>query len=296
MSTLIVGCGYLGRRVGQRLSNRHDKVYGTVRSEARASSLGRWGITPLIADVLDVESLKALPAVDRVVYCVGFDRSSGIAMRRVYVEGLANVFQALAGRTARMLYVSSTSVYGQTDGSWVDEDSPTEPTTESGRICLEAEQSAGSLARESGMELVVVRLSGLYGPGRIIGRTTVLNGDPIGGDPEKYLNLIHVEDAASASISALDWGVAGRLYLASDDRPMVRREYFRWLAILLSEEVPPIRFEPSQPASSEAARDASNKRVCNQRIKSELGLALKYLDFPSGSFETLDMERSGWAE
>src|SRR5205823_3768710 len=81
MSCLIVGCGYLGRRVGAILSARQEKVYGTTRSEERASTLKPLGIIPVVADVLEPNSLITLPKVDRVFYCVGFDRSTGTPLR-----------------------------------------------------------------------------------------------------------------------------------------------------------------------------------------------------------------------
>ncbi len=144
MSTLIVGCGYVGERVGQVFVRRGESVFGTVRSGSRAAALARLGIKPVVADVLRSESLESLPAVDRVLYCVGFDRSSGADMRTLYVDGLRNLLRALPRPTTRLVYASSTSVYGQSRGEWVDEDSPTEPIQESGRICLEAEQEGAS--------------------------------------------------------------------------------------------------------------------------------------------------------
>jgi nucleoside-diphosphate-sugar epimerase len=292
VSTLIVGCGYLGLRIGTRLSNRHEIVYGTVRSERRVEALRRSGIAPLIVDVLDTEALKTLPRVEHVIYTVGFDRSAGIPMRRVYVEGLANVIRTIASPSVRMVYVSSTGVYGQTDGEWVDEDSPTEPTSESGKICLEAERIAGSLAKETGLELVILRLSGLYGPGRIITATSLNRlraGEPIPGDPTKYLNMIHIDDAASATICVLDWGTAGRTYLASDDRPILRRDYYQLPAEMFP-DAPPVRFQQPDPNSGKVGRDSSNKRVSNQRIKSELGFTLQYPHVLDGFFASLDME------
>jgi nucleoside-diphosphate-sugar epimerase len=278
MSTLIVGCGYLGSRIGRQLANRQEPVFGTVRTVGSIPS----GITPLVADVLDPASLVRLPEVDRVVYCVGFDRSAGIPMRRVYVEGLANVLDVLGRRTKRVLYVSSTGVYGQTDGGWVDEDSPAEPSTESGRVCLEAEHTARRFAERDGFELVLVRYSGLYGPDRIIGRDALRLGKPIVGDPDRYLNLIHVDDAATAAILALDHAPARRLYLASDDEPMLRRDYYERLSALLPDH-PPLRFVSPEPGSPAALREGSNKRVGNRRIKTELGLQLVYPNALSAS-------------
>ena len=289
MRTLIVGCGYLGRRVGQRLANRHETVFGTVRSERRAGELAGWGIEPVIADVLDPASLARLPEADRVLYCVGFDRSAGVSMRTVYVDGLRKALESLRGKTARVVYASATSVYGQNDGGWVNEDSPTEPTTESGRVCLDAEILAASIAAEGGLEMVIVRYSGLYGPGRILRRAALESGEPIVGDPAKWLNLIQIHDAASAAVVALDRGVSGRVYLTTDDRPIERERFYTRAAFLLNASPP--RFVTPEPGSPEARREESNKRVANRRIKEELGLSLAYPDMETGLAAAIDEER-----
>ena len=276
MSTLIVGCGALGRRVGRLLAGRGETVFGLVRSQARGDELAALGIVPVIADVLDAASLSRLPAVERVLYCVGFDRSAGVTMRTVYVEGLRNVLDRLAGRVGRWVYASSTSVHGQEDGDWIDEDSPAEPRHESGRVCLDAE----NLIRERGGDVVVLRFAGLYGPGRIVRRAMVERGELIVGDPSKYLNLIHLDDAAGASVAAFDRGEGGRTFLACDDRPVERREYYELVARCLG--APPPRFLFPAPEGIEGRRDETNKRVSNRRLRSDLGVHLAYPDITTG--------------
>ena len=262
-STLIVGCGYLGSRIGRHLANRGEQVFGTARKPGSIPA----GIAPLVADVLDPASLTQLPKVDRIIYCVGFDRSAGIPMRTVYVDGLANLLDARGSGIKRLLYVSSTGVYGQIDGEWVDEDSPAEPTTESGWVCLDAEQTVRRMAERSGFELVIIRYSGLYGPERMIGRDAIRQGQPIVGDPDRFLNLIHIDDAARAAVLALDHAPNGRLYLASDDEPMLRRDYYERLSAL-SPESPPIRFaspEPGSPACAPRRFQQANQQSPDQR-------------------------------
>jgi len=291
VSTLIVGCGYLGRRVGRRLALRQERVFGTVRTEPRARGLEAWGVEPVVADVLDPASLARLPEVDRAFYCVGFDRAAGVPMRTVYVDGLRNALTALAGKARRLVYASATSVYGRNDGGWVDEETPTEPTTESGRVCLDAERLAAETCGEQGIDLVVVRYSGLYGPGRVLRRAALERGEPIVGDPEKYLNLIHIDDAAAAAVAALDRGGPGRVYLATDDLPLRRRDYYTRAAAGLGAAPP--RFVAPEPGSAESRREEANKRVSNRRIKAELGLALTYPDVASGLPAAIDAERLG---
>jgi nucleoside-diphosphate-sugar epimerase len=285
VTTLIVGCGYLGQRVGAILAGRGEAVLGTVRSPARAGALAAIGIEPIIADVLDPRSLAGLPGAERVLYCVGYDRAAGASMRAVYIDGLVGALASLEGRFGRLAYVSSTGVYGQTDGSWVSEEDPTEPVQESGRVVLGAEE----LVRPLGAMLL--RCSGLYGPGRIPGRASIERGEPIGVDPAKFLNLIHIDDAATGAVAALDRGVDGRVYHLSDDRPVERGEYYGLLARLLAAPAP--RFAPPAAAGPEGARGESNKRISNLRLRNELGAALAYPDIGAGLVAALRLDHDG---
>lgn len=290
MTTLIVGCGYLGRRVGRRLAERGVRVVGTVRTASRAEELaGRRGIEPRILDVLDPASLDGLPDAERVLYCVGFDREAGADRRAVVVEGLRNVLGRLAGRVRRLVFAGTTGVYAQDDGGWVDEDSPTEPRQESGRVALEAE----SLVREysaRGSPPLILRLAGLYGPGRVIRREALARGEPIVGDPERYLNLVHIDDAARAAEAALmAEGVAGILNVA-DDRPRPRRRYYEFAASLLGGPRP--RFVPPEPGHPAAGREEANRRIANGRMKAALGLSLAYPGLETGLPAAFDAERA----
>jgi nucleoside-diphosphate-sugar epimerase len=280
MTTLIVGCGYLGRRIGARLSANGERVVGTVRSVEAAASLARWRIEPWIADVLRPNSFDRLPGFERIVYCVGFDRGAGASMRSVYVDGLSAVAPRLRRDIERLVYVSSTGVYGQDDGGWVDETSPTVPRHESGRICLEAERLVRAIHEEKAVRTIVIRYAGLYGPGRIVRRDAVARGAPLIGDPDRYLNLIHIDDAASAAMAVLDAPDPDDLYLAADDRPVPRREYYEEVARCLGAPTP--RFQPPLPESVEARREDSNKRVSNRTLRERLGLELRFPDIASG--------------
>ncbi len=289
MSTLIVGCGYLGARVGSMLVRRGDRVWGTVRSSGRAAQIASQGIDPVIADVLRPETLELLPAAERVLCCVGFDRDGGADMRTVSVEGLRNLLERLPALARRLVYASSTSVYGQSEGEWVDEDSPTEPVQESGRVCLDAERVARHWARAAGASLVVLRFSGLYGPDRVIRRALLERGEPIPGDPARFLNLVHSDDAARAAVAALDAASPDPLYLVSDDRPLERREYYALAARLL--DAPPPRYEPPAVGRAGVVQDTANRRIANRRMHNGLGVDLRHPDITTGLPAAL-----GWRE
>lgn len=271
-SALIVGCGYLGNRVADAWLASGRRVYATTRRPARAEELARRGIEPVICDVVDPSSLQSLPAVEEVLYCVGLDRSAGHSMHRVYVEGLAAVLQALPGRP-RLVYVSSTSVYGQTDGSEVDENSATEPIEDSGKIVLQAEQ----VLRTHRPDAIVLRFAGIYGPGRLLRSRDLLAGSPLAIDPDKWLNLIHVEDGATAVQAALE-RASSTLYNVCDDHPVRRRDFYTRLAELLG-AAPPNFVPVPQPLP---VSERSNRRISNRRLRQELGVSLRYPSYTEG--------------
>jgi nucleoside-diphosphate-sugar epimerase len=267
---LIIGCGYLGRRVARRWIADGDTVYALTRSPDNARQFESLGIHPIPGDVLNRASLHALPPAESVLYAVGFDRRAGQSRREVYVDGLENVLSvATGGRPSKFIYVSSTSVYGQNTGEWVDENSECRPESPNGQVCLEAEQR---LHRQF-PPAMIVRLAGLYGPERLVARIDQLRaGAPLAGNPDAWLNVIHVEDAAAAIIACERLGRAGSIYLGCDDRPIPRREYYARLAALVG--APPPGFDGGPLSADE--RPQNNKRCCNRRIRDELRMELRF--------------------
>ncbi len=287
MRRLIVGCGYLGERVARAWLKFGDDVLALTRSRTHAEEMHALGIQPIVGDVTDLTSIRDavrdLPDIDTVLYAVGFDRDAGKSKREVYVDGLENVLKGLSGRVGRICYISSTSVYGQSGGEVVDEDSECNPSSENGRICTDAERKvwqyypADSSAGERGAS--VLRLAGIYGPGRLLARVESLrSGEPLSGNPEAWLNLIHVDDAVAAVLASEQLGRLGSTYLVSDDRPVQRRVYYDLLARLISAPQP--TFVDAEPNSAESRQ--LNKRCCNRRIRDELGVELVYPNIEVG--------------
>ncbi len=283
-ATLIFGCGYLGRRVGRLLVERGEQVYGTTRGPGKADGLAAMGISPVIADVMEPGSLGHLPAVDRVLYCVGFDRKAGRSIRQVYVDGFRNFLDALSERQpgCPIVYASSTGVYGGNDGGWVDETSPADPQTESGRACFEAEELLLDRSDAQQLSAIVLRYAGLYGPSRIMRQESLQRGEPVVGSPDKFLNFIQIDDAAAITVRALDdVETDGRnLFLISDGHPVTRTEFYGVTAELLG--APPPRFESPAPGSPEAKREESNKRIDNRKLLDRWGNILRYPDIRAG--------------
>ena len=275
MNCLLLGCGYLGQRVADLWLGKGAHVIALTRSSATAEKLRGQGIEPIVGDVLHPASLQSLPHVETVVYAIGLDRASGASMRSVYVEGLANVLDALPPPN-RFIYVSSSSVYGQTDGDWVDEESPTFPHEESGRIVLEAE----NLLRARQPDAIILRFAGIYGPGRLLRQKTIQAGEPIVGDAEKWLNLIHVDDGAQAVLASVELGQPGRVYNICDDQPVRRRDFYEELARRLNASLP--RFETPATDQPTPPHEKGNRRIRNRRMHDELGVALRYANFADG--------------
>lgn len=250
---LIFGCGYLGRRVANLWLAAGHRVAALTRQNADV--LSAVGIEPILGDVLDPTSLRTLPTASTVLYAVGMDRTAGKPMREVYVTGLAHVLDTLP-RCERFIYVSSTSVYGQTRGEWVDEQSAIAPTEESGKIILEAEQ----LLRAKRPDAIVLRFAGIYGPDRLLQKQPTLKGEPLTGDANKWLNLVHVADGASVVLRAESHGVPGETYNIADGTPVSRRDFYTLLAELL--HAPPAKFD-HQPELG-----APNRRISADKFRS----------------------------
>lgn len=282
MRCLIIGCGYLGRRVADRWKAAGHDVSALTRSASKAEALRADRITPVVGDVTDGASLADLPRSDVVLYAVGYDRASG-DRRSAVVGGIENVLSALRGKTERLVFVSTTSVYGQSSGEWVDEQSPTEPITEAGRIALAVETHVRST---QGFTSLLLRMSGLYGPGRLLRRAEEMRSrTPIAGNGDAWLNLVHVDDAASAVECATsrlcDSTPRGGTYLVTDDQPVRRRDYYERLATLT--DSPPPTFDPT----IDSRITGIGKRCRNELAKRELGWSLAFPTYAVGLERTI---------
>jgi nucleoside-diphosphate-sugar epimerase len=277
---LILGCGYLGRVLARQWLSEGRTVWATTRCSERATEFRALGWQPVRCDVLNPPSLHSLPDVAVVVHCVGLDRSVGRSRREVYVEGLGHVLDELTrpGRPPppRLIYASSTGVYGQRDGSWVDEEAPTEPEDESGRIVLAAER----LLHERLPEALVLRFAGLYGPGRLLRSANLVAGEPLTSAPDGWLNLIHVADGAATVRAAAERGRPARIFNICDDHPVRRRDFYTRLAEVIG--APPPRFVPPLSGAPSAQHDRADRRVVNRRLHEELGVVLQFPGYKEG--------------
>ena len=204
---LIVGCGYVGLPLGAELVRRGHAVWGMRRSEDGAGDLRAAGVTPVFGDVTRLESLRALPGpFDWVVNTVSSSKGGADVYRAVYLEGTRNLLAWLAGGAVRrFVHTSSTSVYGQTDGGEVTEESAAEPRAETGRLLVETENLLLAAASERDFPAVVLRVAGIYGPERgHLFQQYLRDEAHISGDGSRLLNMIHRDDVVGAAIAALE--------------------------------------------------------------------------------------------
>ncbi len=291
MTKLVFGCGYLGERVARLWAAAGAEVCVVTRSDERAAEFARRRWNALVGDILAPESLPRLPLADTVLFAVGYDRRNapaGPSIEEVYVRGLRATLEALPAGVERFIYISSTGVYGQTDGGVVDEDSPCNPERHGGRACLAAER----LLAESpvGDRAIVLRLAGLYGPGRIPRQRELLSGEPFAAPVEGSLNLIHVDDAARTVLAA-ERAQPPRTYIVSDGHPVNRREYYEEVARRIGAPSP--QFVAARADSPAAERATANKRLSNARLLAELDVKLEYPNYRLGLAAALAAEQAG---
>jgi nucleoside-diphosphate-sugar epimerase len=231
-----------------------------------------------VADVRVGPKVAIPPEVQTVLFAVGFERESSQPIHEVYAGGLARVIDWLPESVQKLIYISSTGVYGHVAGSEVDERSDCQPTREGGKASLAAEEVLR--ASRFASRAIILRLAGIYGPGRIPRSADLLAGRPIDAPADGWLNLIHVEDAARVVLLAEAKAPLTSLYVVSDGQPVNRGEYYRELARLLG--APPPQFVDAPADSSAAQRAASDKRVNPARMFAELQPRLVYPSYREG--------------
>ncbi|WP_010489174.1 SDR family oxidoreductase [Pseudomonas sp. S9] len=283
-SVLIAGCGDVGTRLALQLAAEGWTAYGLRRSIQALPE----PIRPVAGDLSVAQCPADWPQgpIDYLVYCAAATVHDEAGYRTAYIDGLRHVLAWLKqGRQTprRLLFVSSSGVYGQQDGSWVDEDSPTEATGFSGRVMAEAEQ----LALDSTIAATLVRLTGIYGPGREWLLNQVRQGYRVTSEPPLYGNRIHVDDAAGLLAFLLQADAKGvslqDCYIGVDDVPAPLHEVVGWLREQLG---------VSHWAEESRVRRAGSKRCSNARAKA-LGWTPRYASYQQGYAAILQQMNQG---
>ena len=278
----ILGCGYVGLELGRQLAPAHE-IIGVRRSADGCETIERAGLDAVRADITDPDELENVPDADTVVFAASSGGRGADAAREIYVDGLRTAIETFGERTDspdRLIYTSSTGVYGDHDGDWVDEETPIEPTTEKTEVLADAEQVALEDASECGIAGTVVRFAGLYGPERY--RLERYLDGPV---TEGYLNMVHRDDAAGAIRFLLDADTAREeCVLAADDEPVEKWEFADWLADECGVSRPEKRTKAERLDDlSEAARRRieTSKRCSNAKLD-ELGYEFSYPTYREG--------------
>lgn len=264
----IAGAGYVGTVAAGLLARAGHTVDVGRRTPGDAPA----------SHAMDVLRPQTYPAALHeatcVVYCVSADAFTPEAYREAYVEGLARVIEAAAkGCTRRLIFVSSTGVFGQDDGSVVDEASPAEPRGFSGRTILEGE----ALLATAPFEATAIRYSGIYGPGRDRLVRMVRAGTPVSVRSRAAItNRIHRDDCARALVHLVGRREVAPLYLGSDESPSPMGEILDWIAQRLGVDPPP----PGEDGP-EVLQRGGNKRISSARMRGE-GFAFLYPTYREG--------------
>lgn len=251
-------------RVARRWRAAGDQVWGITRS--RADELSKAGVEPIVVD-LGGGPLPPLPEVETVFWAVGFDRHGTASPHDLHVGGLSRLLAAVSP-PARIILSSSTGVWSGGQGEVVSEQTPVCPSRPSTLALIEAEQHLRSHPLGPG---VALRFAGLYGPERLPRLEDVRAGREIAADPESWLNLVHLDDAASIVCWAADAAGVAPLYVVSDGRPLTRGSWYSRLAEITAS--PPPRFTPP-----EASARGGNKRADSSLLHRHRAAPLHYPD------------------
>ena len=279
---LIVGCGDIGRRVAKRWRERGAHVSALIRRGESAGELKPRGITPVAGDLDRPATLRGLPTADAIIYYLAPPPGRGRTdpRLRAFVQGLAE-----APRPAAIVYVSTSGVYGDRGGAWVDEESAPDPQTDRARRRLDAEQTLREWGRSAGVPVVVLRVGGIYGDGRLP-LARLQRREPVLVEAEcGFTNRIHADDLAAILVAAAERGQPDRLYNVSDGRPGTMTEYFKAVADHLGVPRPPeIPMAQAQQQLSPAMLSylTESRRLDTRRMREELGVTLRYPDLESG--------------
>lgn len=272
---LIAGCGYVGEAAADAFHERGWEVEGWTATAESAAKLSDRPYPVRAVDVTDQKTVsRASVESEGVIHCVSSRGGDEKQYRRLYFEGVRNLLSA--NPLATLLFVSSTSVYAQTDGSLVDEKSPAEPRHEKGKILRETEKlvlAAGG---------IVARLGGIHGPGRSFLLSRFLEGGAIAGRNDRLINQIHRDDIVSALLLLADGRTEnrGEIYNVVADEPIRASDAYAWLSARLGKSLPTAGDVPP------GKRGESNKQVSNRKLRA-LGWEPRYPTFERAMSESI---------
>jgi nucleoside-diphosphate-sugar epimerase len=286
----IIGCGYVGTELAWQLTTNGHDVVGVRRSQSGVSQLQDAGYQAVQADVTDPDSLHVFPSVDIIVYAVSPGRTGNQTAQDVYQTGLENTLQYFLQEDnppRRFFYTSSTGVYGNHDGNWVDESTTIEPVGDRQAILIDAEETIFEHTNATDTTGTVIRFGGIYGPNR--GRLQSYLEGPV---TDRYTNLIHRDDAAGIIRYLIETSQChDDIVNGVDDSPVSKWEIARWIAATRGENPPEKQTIADRLESIDTPvrreRIAANKRCSNEKLL-KFGYRYKYPTFRDGYTDIID--------
>ncbi len=267
---LIVGCGYVGKAVARLWQEQGHYVRALTRGGASIDDLKSCQIEPIVANWLDPEAVWSALDIDAVLVAVPHRPDPDLG-EQTYCAGMQNIVRRVSD-SSRIVVLSTTGVYAQCDGQSVNESSSTEPTRPGPKMALAGERWV--LEHLSPQRATVLRLAGIYGPGRVPLLSKLQNSEPIPVAEGGYLNLIHLVDIVDFVTRLLSSPAPSPLYVLSDGHPIERRQFYLDAARIFQTPAPV--FTELEPGSTRAGRSESNKRIDPSRIIEELKLKFRY--------------------
>ena len=285
-SVLITGCGDIGRRVARYIYNQAEanqvEISGLIRREEDSAALQSLNIKPVIADLDRPDTLLNVPTAGATIFHLAPPPSTGQQDPRF--RNLLNCCDA-NGQPEKIVLLSTTAIYGDCKGQWIDETAEVNPQTDRGRRRLDAELALREWAEARNVPYVIVRVSGIYGPGRLPVER-LRQGLPIlREDLAPYSNRIHQDDLAMVCVAAAERANSGSIYNVCDGSPSTMSHYFKAIAKVLDLPMPPeLNREQAEKQLSAGMLSYLNesRRLSNRKMIEELQITLKYPDLAAG--------------
>jgi len=278
---LILGCGSIGCAVARRLVARGAAVTGVARGPARLAAIAASGAQPLGLDLLS-DPLEPLICADQALFHFAPPPPEG---ERDELTARVVAHFARRGHPRRIVYISTTGVYGDCAGAWVDETWPTHPRAARSLRRLDAEQRLQDWAATSGGELVILRVAGIYGPDRLPLERIRAGQPTIVPEQAPWSNRIHADDLVEICLAALDRAPAGAIYNVSDGHPSTMTDYFDRISEAAGLPLPPripLTDATTQLSPAMLSYVQESRRLSNRKLLDELGIELRYPTLAAG--------------
>lgn len=278
---LIVGCGDVGRRVGRLAAQTGESPRCLVRSADSAAACAAAGLTAMAVDLDCAAPVAGDLAAHREIFYFAPPPPSGSSDSRM--QRLLGALPATGAR--RIVYISTTGVYGNCEGAWVDETRPCNAQVDRARRRLDAERQLLAWRDAGGGEVIILRVAGIYGPGKLPLTRLQQQVPMIGEDDAPYTNRIHIDDLVTVCLTAMARGRDGEAYNVSDGVPGNMRDYFDRVADLFGlPRAPLISLGEARETLSPGMLSylGESRRLDNGKMLRDLGITLRYPDLQHG--------------